>query len=194
MKAKLSTRQLAETAVLIALATVLSMFKLDMPMGGGLTVCSMLPLVLLSCRYGWHWGVVSALLYSVLQLLLGLDNVGYAAAGGIGMALGCVFLDYIVAYTVIGFAGAFTRFGATPRVGLGIGVAVTFFARFLCHFFTGMWIWNVLWPNEYNMTGAVYSAAYNGWYMGAELVLTLLVAMLAYKPLEKYITGQDLKR
>ena len=38
----------------------------------------------------------------------------------------------------------------------------------------------------------IYSAAYNGWYMAGELVLTELVAMLIYKPLEKYITREDL--
>ena len=193
-KSNIPVRQLAETAVLIALGTVLSMFKIDMPMGGGLTICSMLPLVFISCRYGWRWGTVSALIYSLLQLVLGLDNVGYAAAGGLGMAAGCLLLDYVVAYTVIGFAGWFTRCFREPRTGMAVGIAVTFVARFLCHFVTGIWIWDALWPNEYELAAPVYSAAYNGWYMGAELVLTLAVALLSYQPLKKYITGQDLKQ
>ena len=52
---KINTRKLVESAMLIAVGTVLSMLKFDMPMGGGLTLCSMLPLVLLSHRYGWKW-------------------------------------------------------------------------------------------------------------------------------------------
>ena len=40
-------RRLIESAILIAIGTVLSELKIDMPLGGGLTVCSMLPLVLL---------------------------------------------------------------------------------------------------------------------------------------------------
>ena len=195
MQAKnLTVRRMVESAILVALATVLSIFKIDMPMGGGLTVCSMLPLVVLSHRWGWKWGAVSALVYSVLQLLLGLDNVGYAAAGGMAMAVGCVVLDYIVAYFVIGFSGIFDGPGKNHRAAMAIGIAVTFFLRFLCHFITGFWIWNALWPNEFGMTGLVYSAAYNGWYMAAELAVTETVAMLLFNPLKRYFTGQDIGR
>ncbi|MBQ7144964.1 MAG: energy-coupled thiamine transporter ThiT [Oscillospiraceae bacterium] len=190
---KTNTRRLVETAILIALGTVLSLFKLDMPMGGGLTVCSMLPLILLSHRWGWRWGLVSAGVYSVLQLLLGLDNVGYAAAGGLGMALGCLFLDYILAYLVIGFSGVFEGPVRDKRAAMAVGIAVTFFARFLCHFVTGVWIWDALWPNEFGMAAIPYSAAYNGWYMAGELVLTEGAAMLLYKPLRRYLCCEDLK-
>ena len=185
-------RKLVESAILIALATVLSIFKIDMPMGGGLTVCSMLPLVFLSHRWGWKWGVVSALVYSVLQLLLGMDNVGYAAAGGIVMAAGCLLLDYVVAYTLIGLSGIFDGPEKNHRKAIAIGIAFTFFLRFLCHFVTGFWIWNTLWPNEFGMGALAYSAAYNGWYMAGELILTEIVAMASYKPLEKFWTGADL--
>ena len=191
---KLETRKLVESAILIALATVLSFFKIDLPMGGGMTICSMLPLVVLSFRWGWRWGAVSALMYSVLQLLLGLDNVGYAAAGGVGMAIACGLLDYVIAYLVIGFAAIFDGPEKDHRKAMVIGIVVTFFLRFLCHFVTGVWIWNVLWPNEFGMAAIPYSAAYNGWYMAAELVLTLVVAMLIYKPLKKFLLGEDLKK
>ena len=52
---KNSTRRLTDTAILIALGTVLSLFKIDLPFGGGVTICSMLPLVIISFRYGWKW-------------------------------------------------------------------------------------------------------------------------------------------
>ncbi len=188
---KINTRKLVESAMLIAVGTVLSMLKFDMPMGGGLTLCSMLPLVLLSHRYGWKWGLVSAAVYSVLQLVLGLDNVRYATS--FIMAVGVVMLDYIVAYTVIGLSGFFDTVIKDRRAALAVGIAVTFCLRFVCHFITGVWIWDALWPNEYGMTSVVYSLVYNGWYMGAELVLTEIVAMLIYKPLGKYFRGEDLQ-
>lgn len=192
MKKKINTRMLAESAMLIALGTVLSLVKFDMPMGGGLTLCSMLPLVLISHRYGWRWGLISALVYSVLQLVLGLDNVRYATS--FIMAVSIVMLDYIVAYTVIGLSGLFDQLIKNRRAALATGIAVTFFLRFICHFITGVWIWDALWPNEYGMTSVVYSLVYNGWYMGAELVLTEIVAMLIYQPLGKYFRGEDLKK
>ena len=41
-----NTRMLVESAVMIAIATVLSMLKFDLPFGGGVTIVSMLPLVM----------------------------------------------------------------------------------------------------------------------------------------------------
>ncbi len=187
-----NTRKLTETAIMIALGTVLSMIKFDMPMGGGVTICSMLPLVIISYRYGWKWGGFAAFVYSVIQMLLGLDNVRYASSAV--MAAGIILFDYIIAYTVIGFASLFGGKPNNTRKALVIGIVVSFFLRFLCHFLTGMWIWDALWPNELGMTSAVYSLAYNGWYMAGELVLTLIVAMALYPSLRKYIHGEDLKR
>lgn len=171
--------------MLIAVATVLSLFKIDMPMGGGLTICSMLPIVILSARHGTFKGLCGAFVYSVLQLLLGLDNVQYATS--LPMALGIIFLDYIVAYTVIGLSGVFMKNAEKKNIALMLGTAFTFFLRFLCHFTTGVWIWDALWPNEFGMTSVVYSFCYNGWYMGAELIITVLVIALVSKPLKKYI-------
>ncbi len=186
---KITTRKLVESALLIAVATVLSLVKIDLPFGGGVTIVSMLPLILASHRWGWRWGVVTAFVYSLLQLILGLDNVGYAA--NFVMAVGIVLLDYILAYTVIGLSGVF---GNTRRA-VAIGIAVTFCLRFLCHLVTGAWIWGVWMPEEFMnlpMTNPwVYSALYNGWYMLAELVITEIVAMLIYKPLGKYLRRED---
>ena len=188
---KTSTRRLAETALMLAVATVLSMIKFDMPMGGGVTVCSMLPLILISFRYGWKWGVFSSFVYSVLQLLFGLDNVQYASSAV--MAAGIVLFDYIIAYTVIGLASLLCLKPVNTLKAVISGIVVTFFLRFLCHFITGVWIWDALWPNELGMTSVVYSAAYNGWYMAAEIVMTIIVASLLYNPLKKYFHGEDLK-
>ena len=109
-----TVRKLVESALFIAIATVLSMLKIDLPFGGGVTIVSMLPLVLVSHRWGWKWGVMTAFAYSLIQLLLGLDNVGYATT--FATALGVIFLDYVIAYTVIGFSGALEKpFGKTAR-------------------------------------------------------------------------------
>ncbi len=187
------TRWLVESAILIAIGTVLSEIpKIDFPLGGGLTICSMLPLVILSFRYGPKLGLVSAAAYSLLQLILGMDNVQYANSAL--MAAGIVLLDYVVPYTLIGLAGVFNKKDRDMRVNLVLGIVVTFALRLACHFFTGWWIWDALWPNEYGWTGPVYSILYNGSYMLAEMVLTSVVAvLLCSTPLKKYFNGEDLK-
>ena len=189
-----TVRKLVESALFIAIATVLSMLKIDLPFGGGVTIVSMLPLVLVSHRWGWKWGVMTAFAYSLIQLLLGLDNVGYATT--FATALGVIFLDYVIAYTVIGFSGALEKpFGKTLKAVL-IGIAVVFVGRFLCHFITGVWIWGGWMPETFmNMTMTspwMYSLLYNGWYMLAELVVTEVVAALLYKPLKRYIHREDI--
>lgn len=189
------TRQLTESAVFIALGTILSILKIDLPFGGGVTIACMLPLVLISHRWGWKWGLLTAFVFGVIQMFLGLDNVGYAA--NFIMAVGIIFLDYIIAYTVIGFSGAFDGLFGKTRKSMAAGIAVTFALRFCCHLLTGVWIWGEWMPETFmNMTMTspwLYSFLYNGWYMLAELVVTELIAMLIYKPLSAFIQGKDIR-
>ena len=173
------TSRLVFSAIMIAIGTVLSMLKIDFVMGGGLTICAMLPLVMVSFRYGTKWGVFTAFVYSILQCLLGLDNVQYATS--VGMAIAIILLDYIVAYTVIGFSGIFKDKAKNFKSALILGISITFFARFLCHFATGWVIWDALWPNEFGMAAPLYSLCYNGSYMLAEAIISSICGMIIFK-------------
>ena len=106
------------------------------------------------------------------------------------MAAGIIAFDYIAAYTVIGFASLFGGKPSDTRKAVIIGIVVTFFLRFLCHFITGMWIWDALWPNELGMSSAVYSAAYNGGYLLAELILCIVLSFALSKALNRIPTGR----
>jgi len=187
-------RRLTESAIFIAIATVLSLLKIDLPFGGGVTIVSMLPLIIISHRWGWKWGVFTAFVYSVLQLLFGLDNVGYATT--FLTAMGVILFDYVIAYTVIGLSGIFEKPCGKTRKSVCIGIAATFVLRFACHYITGVWIWGGWMPESFmniTMTSPwIYSFLYNGWYMLAELVITEVVANILYAPLAKYIRGEDL--
>ena len=189
-----SVRRLTESAVFIAIGTVLSFLKIDLPFGGGVTIASMLPLIIISHRWGWKWGVFTAFVYSVLQLLFGLDNVGYTTT--FWTAVGVILFDYVIAYTVIGLSGVFDEVFGKTRKSVCVGIAVTFFLRFACHYITGVWIWGGWMPESFmNMTMTspwLYSFLYNGWYMLAELVLTEIAANLLYAPLAKFFRREDL--
>lgn len=55
------TLPLVECAIMIALATVLSMVKLaELPYGGSITIASMLPIAIIAYRRGMGWGLGSA--------------------------------------------------------------------------------------------------------------------------------------
>jgi len=173
------TSMLVFSAIMIAIGTVLSLLKVDFIMGGGVTACAMLPLVIVSFRYGCKWGVFTAFVFSVLQCILGLDNVQYATS--VGMAIAIILLDYIVAYSVIGFAGIFAKKAKSFNTALISGIGLTFFARFICHFITGWFIWDALWPNEFGMMAPVYSLCYNGSYMLAEAIISSAVGIILFK-------------
>ena len=98
MKKNLTLRALTEGAILVALAQVLSYLKLfELPQGGSITV-AMLPIFIYCARWGFGPGMLASFVYSLLQLVL--DG---AYAWGWESMLG----DYVVAFTVLGFAGLF---------------------------------------------------------------------------------------
>ena len=188
-----STRRLVESAVMIAIGTVLSMFPFSAPwaFGGGVTICSMLPLVIIAHRYGTKWGLFTAFVYSVLQLILGVSNVQFAAGYGFVLAVGVLLLDYILAFTVIGLSACFNGVIKNHLVSIVVGVVFTFALRFVCHFLSGWIIWGVITPNEMGLVAPLYSLIYNGGYMLPETIITALVAVLTYKPLKRYWLAED---
>ena len=191
-----STRRLVESAVMIAIGTVLSMFPFSAPwaFGGGVTICSMLPLVIIAHRYGTKWGLFTAFVYSVLQLILGVSNVQFAAGYGFVLAVGVLLLDYILAFTVIGLSGCFNGVIINHLVSIVVGIVFTFALRFVCHFLSGWIIWGVITPNEMGLVAPLYSLIYNGGYMLPETIITALVAVLTYKPLKRYWLAEDLAK
>ena len=191
-----STRRLVESAVMIAIGTVLSMFPFSAPwaFGGGVTICSMLPLVIIAHRYGTKWGLFTAFVYSVLQLILGVSNVQFAAGYGFALAVGVLLLDYILAFTVIGLSACFNGVIKNHLVSIVVGIVFTFALRFVCHFLSGWIIWGVITPNEMGLVAPLYSLIYNGGYMLPETIITALVAVLTYKPLKRYWLAEDLAK
>ena len=123
MQKRSQTRILAECALCVAIACVLFAIKFQLPYGGEITAFSMVPILLAAFRNGTKWGLLTAFVYSILQLFLGFQNVLYCKTLG-AQAL-CILLDYVVAFTVLGLASAFALpFGGTKsRFAVGAGSA-----------------------------------------------------------------------
>ena len=189
----LKVHRMVESAVMLAIAVVLSLFPFSSPwaLGGGITVCSMLPLVILSWRYGCLWGTFAAFVYSLLQMILGFSNVQYADS--VTTAVLIILFDYVFAFSVVGLSGLFKGRLGRPRLELVLGITVTFLVRLACHYISGVVVWEVLWPNELGWAAPIWSIAYNGSYMIPEIIITGLVACLSYGPLARYYQGADLK-
>lgn len=185
--------RLTETAVFIALAVALSMVKIfKLPLGGSVTLVSMLPICILSFRYGVKWGFFSSFIYSLFQLLLGITMDGLLGWGLTPiMLVGCILFDYIVAFTVLGIAGIFKKKG---EAGLYAGLTVAFLLRFVSHVISGYFIFAYL--DQWDIFGStfenaplLYSVCYNATYILPELIITIavVVALMRFVAVKKLI-------
>jgi len=181
----LKIRALCEGALMVALAQVLSYLKLlELPQGGSITI-GMLPILFYCCRWGLKEGLLASFAYGLLQLIFD----GAYAWGWTSM-----LLDYIVAFSVLGFAGLF----AGKKNGIFLGTVVGCALRFVVHFISGVTIYRIYEPTElFNTTFAnpyLYSAIYNGSYVFIDMAICLVIFAVLYRPLNKYFMGKDLIR
>lgn len=187
------TFRLVLSAVMIALATVLSLIKLfPLPLGGSVTLCSMLPILLIGYKYGPKWGVFTGFVYSVIQLLLDSGMLASFAGMHWQSTVGSIFLDYLIAFSALGLAGIYGK--GFFRLLLGMTTAVVI--RFISHVISGIVIFYAYafdsssFPkNLAFLRGHVvlYSVVYNGMYLLPDLILCLVVGAILYKPLRKLI-------
>lgn len=182
MKNKKSITALAECSVLVAMSVVLSLIKVwQMPLGGGVTLVSMLPVCLISFRHGLKWGFLSAFADSVFQLIFGITMSGLLGWGlKANMLIGCIMFDYIIAYTVLGIAGIFRKNGTAGIIaGLFIAILLRFASHFLSGYiiFTNLEQWE-LFGSAFENAPALYSLCYNGMYLLPEFILTAVVVFI----------------
>ena len=174
------TKTLVSTAVLTALSIVLSFVILyEMPMGGSVTLACMLPIMLVSLRYGCKWGLGAAFVTALFQLLQAVmhANVFPYCETWQSLVL-CILFDYLVPFTVIGFAGLFRKvsLGRVRNFGAYAGMLAVFLARFCCHVVTGVVIWGQ-WAPE-GMGKYFYSLAYNGSFLLFECIITMVLGVI----------------
>lgn len=175
-----NVRILAECAIMIALASVLSLIKIPPILfpnfGGSITLFSMLPICVIAIKYGLGWGLGTAFVYSAMQLMFGITIDGVLGWGLTSAFLvGTIFFDYLIPFTALGISGMFRKKGIP---GIITGISIALLIRWICHIVSGTIFfasWS-LWENPF-----VYSIAYNSTYMVPELILTVIGAVLLYR-------------
>lgn len=164
------TKALVYGALCIALSFALSYVKLfSMPMGGSVTLCSMLPLALYSYRFGLPKGLVAGLAYGLLQLIQKPEIVHWAQ----------LLLDYPLAFMAIALSALTAcRSDVTKDASwrLPLGVFIGGAARACFHIVSGAVFFGMYAPEG---TGAwLYSLLYNGGYLGVDTLLCAAVAAI----------------
>ena len=190
-------------AVAVVLELVGKMLIPPMPFGGQLTLCSMLPIVLISYRHGVKWGLTAGFGYALVQMALGAGTVtaafqpGYFGDGTmVGNALLMCLFDYILAYSLLGLGGCFRGRIKNDGLSLMCGSLVALGGRYLAHIFSGYilfsgwaewfftqegfpaWGAGLVQTLSPESLGWIYSIVYNGMYMIPEMLLTAAAAFI----------------
>ena len=204
-----TTQRLVKTSILLAIATVLSVVKLfSMPFGGTITPASMMPVILIAYIYGTKWGLFSAFIYGILQMITGMNVVSAMFLPGESQmviwhaVLVCV-IDYILAYMMLGFGGVFKNKIKNQSLSIALGTFVSMLLTYIMHIvsgyiFYGAWAeWFFTQDGFYsfgktivesfsgNLLSLIYSVIYNGLYMIPEIIITVLLTPFVYAVLRK---------
>lgn len=168
-KAKFDVKTIVMIAMFSAMAFVLYLIQfIKYPQGGGVSLCSMLPIMLLSILYGRRAGLTGGLIFGLLKLLNGATVVHPAQ----------FLLDYVLASMALGLAGTFGVSKKLNLIGgcllaaaLSLVVNIVSGAIFFGEYANGMNVW-------------LYSIIYNGTTTGVEGLIT--VAVMAILPIERF--------
>ncbi len=167
------TRIMTESAILLAIATVLSIIVLlSLPYGGSVTLASMVPIMIISYRHGLKIGLLSSFVFAVIQQLLGLKTLSYVTTWQSILAV--ILLDYIIAYLVIGLAGIFRKTIKNQAMSLVFGGLFVCVLRYICHVISGATVWAGI--SIPTLGATIYSLSYNATYMIPETIVSLVVA------------------
>lgn len=173
-----------EIAMLTGMALVLDIvpflsFKI-WPQGGSISF-AMIPVFIVAFRWGIKGGLLSGLLWGVLQIAVGNGVIYYFWQG---------VIEYGLAFTVLGFAGIFAhqvkqsikdKNRKSTFMYIASGVLVGTLLRFIAHWVAGAVFFAKYLPDGWNNVW-FYSLVYNGSYMLPSFIIcTTLVFYLFHK-------------
>lgn len=176
---RMGIRAMCECGVLIAAAQILGYLKLfRLPNGGSVTL-NMLPIFIIGIRWGCGYGFLSGFVFGLLQLLLD---------GGVGFGWQSILGDYLVAYTVLGFAGMIRKGSLKANLG---NIVLGSLARLAVAVIVGATVWAEYMPPEFwgmSMNDPwVYSFLYNASYIVPAMILCMAIAAILRGPMKSWM-------
>lgn len=144
---KTSIRPMIDIALLATIAYILDLVTQPISLGPWISLSfKMVPIFLLSFRWGLKAGAMGGLIWGLLQVA-----TGQAAGGWLTLTQG--FLEYFVAFSLIGISGV-----VKPALDKAIiqgkklkslvyitgGILLGGFSRYLIHFIAGVIFWEAM--------------------------------------------------
>ncbi len=179
-KKKWSIKMLAEGGLMIALSILLSRVKIyQAPMGGSVTIGSMVPLMFFAMRWGVGPGIFVGSVFGILKFILGPWFVHPVQ----------VLLDYPVPYGLLGLAGITSIMEAKDMEGkdyfkVVLAVLLAIGGRMISHLLSGVIFYKSA-AIEAGMNPWIYSIVYNGQYLLPEFIISSIILVLLWKPLSR---------
>ena len=163
-KEKFTTRKIVLIGLFAAISIVLYMIPLiKYPQGGGITLFSMLPVMLLGVIYGRREALTCGLIFGFLKII-----------GGGGIINPAEFLlDYTLSTMVIGLSG---MFGTDKKWKIFLGCIVVGFIAAGLNTLSGVLYYAQYTPKGMNIW--VYSIVYNYSSTGVEALITSIFMMI----------------
>lgn len=165
-----TTREMAYAAISLALAFALSYVKFfAMPQGGSVTLASMLPIMLFSYMFGIKKGIIVGAIYGVLQAIQEPEIIHPAQ----------FFLDYPIAFAMLGLAGIFKELNIIkkPVAAFTAGAVLAGVMRYFSHVFSGIFAFASYAPSGYS--AAAWGFLYNT-FTFADVAIVIVVALLLF--------------
>ena len=173
-----TARMLANAALCLALAFVLSYIKLfDLPQGGAVTAASLLPIVAFAYSYGLAPGLVVGVAYGLLQMIQDPWIVTPVQA----------ILDYPLAFACIALAAVARKL--PDSWGWLAGMALAAVGRFVCHTFTGV-VFFAEYAEGTGMSPFVYSVSYNSFVFVDMAICAVVMAFPQVRGALKKMTAK----
>lgn len=173
-KKKFSTKEIVMIAMFSAISFILYMIQfIRYPQGGGITLFSMLPTMLLAILYGKEAGLTGGLIFGLLKLLNGAYVVHPAQ----------FLLDYILSNMALGLAG---EFGREKKSDMFKGCLFASSLSVLISIISGVVYFGQYAPEGMNIV--LYSCIYNISSAGVEgLLSSIILVLLPIKRFQKVL-------
>ena len=141
--------------------------------GGSITFASMVPLILISYRHGFKWGIFTAFTHSLIQMIVDFHTPPVQKLSAFVLV---ILLDYILAFTVLGSASLFGKPFKNKSTSIAVGAFSVTTLRFLCSYVSGIVVWGCYAPEGTPVW--IYSLTYNGSYMIPEIIISTIVSVI----------------
>ncbi len=165
------TKSLAYAGVLGGLSFALSYVRiLKMPMGGSITLASMLPIMLYAYIFGTKKGII---LGAVMGLLQAVQDPWILHPAQF-------MLDYMLAFACFGLSGCFAKLNIKyHNVKFLLGGITAGLLRFMSHFFSGAFAFGSFGLEEFNSI-YLYSLVYNVSYVLPDALISIVVGVILF--------------